>query len=712
MAMRRALGLFFVAGLSALVSCGGAAVQTQPGPSDEAKSGAALTVAAPEATAVQAAPAKDEGPEVPQKLDSLLRLVPRDAVLVANVPPPEKALAAMNPQLRAGLLSELSAGLAGNLGLDPRLVADLVKSFDGAVVFAGPATPGGPTEPMDRFCFGARMSDAALVTKALDLIGAEKKERGLFVVRSPKGLEVAHGAWLDGPRALVACRTKNDLRETFEVAAGRAPSVEVSSLLVKERAADPFITIDLHGMAAGKKSPPEPGSRLFVALVGQTQGLGLDVRFSGYGPEFPALGSVLDAAPQIIMPKLPEGALAAVGLSTQRSSGKTIEDVLEVVGRSLSPGLAQGVKGELGRTGIDLADVDKALGGEVVIGFYLDPKRSFSLDEASDDPAKAMGVLVVIATKDADAQKKLLSTIQAGAKGAKKITVKGDTFTRDMEDDGVVHIESRPGFFLLGLGNKKVALDAVRRFGKDANPLSTNPAFLTARAKEKAASHALLFFDPALARSLADPSSAAKPGTRVGGGSMLSLVLFPSDRGLELTATGDGAAELLGVGAALAVNGVRRYTARAKAAEARSTVSMMARAAMAAYERELPDAKPGTHKLCKSAAPVPNVVPRDTTYVPSNKPGQDFEQGDDSAGWRCLRVSIPQPIRFQYEYRVGGSYKGPKRGGPDPGKDGFEVSAEGDLDGDGKTSLFTRTGKIQNGTVVLSPQIFVADELE
>jgi hypothetical protein len=34
-------------------------------------------------------------------------------------------------------------------------------------------------------------------------------------------------------------------------------------------------------------------------------------------------------------------------------------------------------------------------------------------------------------------------------------------------------------------------------------------------------------------------------------------------------------------------------------------------------------------------------------------------------------------------YRIGGNYKGPARGDPDPGPNGFEVSAEGDLDGDG-----------------------------
>ena len=63
---------------------------------------------------------------------------------------------------------------------------------------------------------------------------------------------------------------------------------------------------------------------------------------------------------------------------------------------------------------------------------------------------------------------------------------------------------------------------------------------------------------------------------------------------------------------------------------------------------------------------------------------------------------------------MGGPYKGPARGGPDPGADGFEISAEGDLDGDGVTSLFTQTGKVNEATksVRLGTQLFIADEKE
>ena len=88
--------------------------------------------------------------------------------------------------------------------------------------------------------------------------------------------------------------------------------------------------------------------------------------------------------------------------------------------------------------------------------------------------------------------------------------------------------------------------------------------------------------------------------------------------------------------------------------------------------------------------------------------------GDALTGWRCLKFTSITPIYYQYEYRQGGPYKGPARGGPDPGPNGFEASAEGDLDGDGKTSLFTLTGKVdaKRQMVVVDPEIFVVDERE
>lgn len=177
-----------------------------------------------------------------------------------------------------------------------------------------------------------------------------------------------------------------------------------------------------------------------------------------------------------------------------------------------------------------------------------------------------------------------------------------------------------------------------------------------------------------------------------------------------------------GIGAALAIYGARRYTQTAKAAEAKNNLYAISRAAKGAYEREatlgalgeLDGAAPIGHQLCKSAKPVPATVPSGRSYQPSMMAGEDFESGSRTEGWKCLKFNITSPIRYQYEYRVGGPYKGPARGGPDPGPNGFEISAEGDLDGDGQTSLFTITGRVNEATrsLTVDSRIFVSDEFE
>jgi type IV pilus assembly protein PilA len=70
------------------------------------------------------------------------------------------------------------------------------------------------------------------------------------------------------------------------------------------------------------------------------------------------------------------------------------------------------------------------------------------------------------------------------------------------------------------------------------------------------------------------------------------------------------------------------------------------------------------------------------------------------------------PLYYQYSYLKGGSYVSPNLGGPDPGGEGFEAAAVGDLDGDGVHSTFARTGVITNKRLRVSTQIFVHDEFE
>src|SRR3954468_229842 len=94
---------------------------------------------------------------------------------------------------------------------------------------------------------------------------------------------------------------------------------------------------------------------------------------------------------------------------------------------------------------------------------------------------------------------------------------------------------------------------------------------------------------------------------------------------------------IIGVLAALAIYGVRRYLASAKTSEAKANVGAITRAAVAAYEREtyanalLGDATVSATAmpaLCLRAANrVPAATPAGTKYQPSTADGADFNTG-------------------------------------------------------------------------------------
>ncbi len=160
---------------------------------------------------------------------------------------------------------------------------------------------------------------------------------------------------------------------------------------------------------------------------------------------------------------------------------------------------------------------------------------------------------------------------------------------------------------------------------------------------------------------------------------------------------------------------------RVRTYQARNTVKAIASSAKASFGarqwdwHNYTDEKPSpVEQLCRAATPVPTAIPKRESHMPSTDAGVDWQTGDAKAGWKCLKFSLSQEMYYQYTYTVGGGYKGPARGGPDPGPNGFEVAAEGDLDGDGKTSLFTMTGTIDpsTGSLELAPTEFAVDELE
>jgi type IV pilus assembly protein PilA len=184
---------------------------------------------------------------------------------------------------------------------------------------------------------------------------------------------------------------------------------------------------------------------------------------------------------------------------------------------------------------------------------------------------------------------------------------------------------------------------------------------------------------------------------------------------------------IIGVLAALAIYGVRRYLASAKTSEAKNTIGAIARGADAAYQRETTASEmvaegassaAGNHALCTSSTLVPLTLAQvaGTKYQPQTADNTDFETGTALAGWRCLKFGMTQAIYYQYSYVMGGGF--PSTGLPGApaglGANSFEAAARGDVDADTVASTFTRAGTVNTATrqLVLATQVFIDNEFE
>jgi type IV pilus assembly protein PilA len=155
---------------------------------------------------------------------------------------------------------------------------------------------------------------------------------------------------------------------------------------------------------------------------------------------------------------------------------------------------------------------------------------------------------------------------------------------------------------------------------------------------------------------------------------------------------------IIGVLAALAIYGVRKYIANAKSAEARMTIGRIAKDASAAYNREQTSGSVLTaggtaniaNILCASAlAPVPAAVPKAQKVQSSPA---EWSAGSQTVGWACLRFSMQDPQYYQYNYTSATAAD-------------FAAIATGDLNGDDVLSTFTLAGKVQSGVVNIAPNI-------
>lgn len=166
---------------------------------------------------------------------------------------------------------------------------------------------------------------------------------------------------------------------------------------------------------------------------------------------------------------------------------------------------------------------------------------------------------------------------------------------------------------------------------------------------------------------------------------------------------------IVGILAALAIYGVRKYILNAKTAEARNAIGQMSKDAATAYNREgmnsaVMAAGQSTgviNRLCGTAA---NKVPAALGSIKGRKyqsSPSEWATGDQDNGWACLKFSMADPQYFQYNYTSTGT--------AGAAGDVFSTFAHGDLNGDGVASTFQLDGKITSNNNVL--EVFVSPSI-
>jgi len=151
---------------------------------------------------------------------------------------------------------------------------------------------------------------------------------------------------------------------------------------------------------------------------------------------------------------------------------------------------------------------------------------------------------------------------------------------------------------------------------------------------------------------------------------------------------------VVGILAAIAIPAFVRYTRRAKTAEAVEILGQVARGVAAYYEQErVSTIAPGT--VTRSLPPSLARTPPGPSCQPTPWPA------DADPAWQAIGVAPGDPLRFSYELVVA------------PDGRSFVARAAGDLDCDGQTSLFERSGVVgPDGELVLSRDLRIENETE
>jgi type IV pilus assembly protein PilA len=159
---------------------------------------------------------------------------------------------------------------------------------------------------------------------------------------------------------------------------------------------------------------------------------------------------------------------------------------------------------------------------------------------------------------------------------------------------------------------------------------------------------------------------------------------------------------IVGVLGVLATYSGHRYIAYAKSTEARNALGQMAKDADAAFERDSINQSTvgagqfsnAARNLCASAsASVPATITSVTARKYQSTAADWNADKAIKAGFYCLKFVIDEPQYYMYSYSVQSTT-------------GFTASAQGDLDGNGVTSVFQVQGGLDStNRLTISPQL-------
>lgn len=639
--------------------------------------------------------------KLPTKVDSIIGLVPQDASIVVHVDP--RGLVTKGLDGKTQILSQQAAAtkLAEATGLPTSFTGELLGAVEEAIFFA--FAPEKDSNPFDASCLGLKMQNEERFDALLEHLSARRDRNGRL--ESTKSEQSLYGAWIAASRIAVACTTSAQFEESLRAGRGEIASFVSSKHYHADQADGTWAAANLHQIAPGKGNAFEEGSHLF-ASVPKSAPTSIDLRFAGRGTLYPQLADMIVATNHVDLAKFPAGATALVGLSVERAQGKTIIDLVNELERMSGAPLNDMLRDVLHEMSIAFPEFESLVGGELALGVYSDPKFATKLEEVTQHK----GLLVALRTAHEARSKnawRLLTKRLKEKQDGQKMQFATDSVEVDLRQGNAVRFERRSGVLLAAVGEKTFIGELVAKYAGVKATFASNAEFEAAREAANP-SHIMGYVDVTnLLQTVGLPMNDNPFNNSLGKTDLLTMTFGHAQRGLDIEL--HSSVSTVGVASALAIFGVNRYLKSAKTAQAKMTVGRISRHATESFERET---MTGGHSLCKSATAVPSVVPAGRKYVPSDQSGRDFLTGDVENGWRCLRFQAEEALYYQYEYRVGGNYKGPGRGGPDPGPNGFEVSAEGDLDGDGQTSLFTLVGQVENGELRRATQVFVADEFE